>query len=322
MKLNKLKPTYIFIGVITSLVIFGFSIIDNSSKKHNAVTLGKLLFSEKILSKDSSVSCSSCHKPAFAFADTTAFSIGINNQLTRRNTPSVLNMKNRPYYFYDGRANSLAEQALMPIQNPDEMGLPIDIAIERLNQSVFYKNYFRKVFRSLPNKKNLAEAFAAYEKTLETIDSKFDDWSNNLTNLSASEERGREIFIGEKAKCFNCHFLEDFTNDDFKNIGLYNSTSLNDSGRAVITNKKSDLGKFKTPGLRNIAVTAPYMHNGMFNTLEEVVDYYNDTKKFVSNSINIDTALEKPLGLTELEKKDLVAFLKTLTDKAFYKNSQ
>jgi cytochrome c peroxidase len=321
-KLNKLKPTYIFIGVITSLVIFGFSIIDNSSKKHNAVTLGKLLFSEKILSKDSSVSCSSCHKPAFAFADTTAFSIGINNQLTRRNTPSVLNMKNRPYYFYDGRANSLAEQALMPIQNPDEMGLPIDIAIERLNQSVFYKNYFRKVFRSLPNKKNLAEAFAAYEKTLETIDSKFDDWSNNLTNLSASEERGREIFIGEKAKCFNCHFLEDFTNDDFKNIGLYNSTSLNDSGRAVITNKKSDLGKFKTPGLRNIAVTAPYMHNGMFNTLEEVVDYYNDTKKFVSNSINIDTALEKPLGLTELEKKDLVAFLKTLTDKAFYKNSQ
>jgi cytochrome c peroxidase len=210
----------------------------------------------------------------------------------------------------------------MPIQNPDEMGLPIDIAIERLNQSVFYKNYFRKVFKSLPNKKNLAEAFAAYEKTLETIDSKFDDWSNNLTNLSASEERGREIFIGEKAKCFNCHFLEDFTNDDFKNIGLYNSTSLNDSGRAVITNKKSDLGKFKTPGLRNIAVTAPYMHNGMFNTLEEVVDYYNDTKKFVSNSINIDTALEKPLGLTELEKKDLVAFLKTLTDKAFYKNSQ
>ena len=321
MKLNKLNNTYIFIGVITSLVVFGFSFIDNSSDKKNAIALGKLLFSEKILSKDSSVSCSSCHKPAFAFADTTAFSIGINNQLTRRNTPSVLNMKNRPYYFYDGRANSLAEQALMPIQNPDEMGLPIDIAIERLNQSVFYKNYFRKVFRSLPNKKNLAEAFAAYEKTLETIDSKFDDWSNNLTNLSASEERGREIFIGEKAKCFNCHFLEDFTNDDFKNIGLYNSTSLNDSGRAVITNKKSDLGKFKTPGLRNIAVTAPYMHNGMFNTLEEVVDYYNDTKKFVSNSINIDTALEKPLGLTELEKKDLVAFLKTLTDKAFYKNS-
>lgn len=302
------------------LIFFGFSFIGDSSEKYNAITLGKLLFNEKILSKDSSVSCASCHRPEFAFADTVAFSMGINNRPTIRNTPSVLNMKNRPYYFYDGRAESLAEQALMPIQNPDEMGLPIEIAIERLNNSVFYRQYFEKVFKRSPDKKNLAEAFAAYEKTLETVDSKFDDWSNNISELNASEERGRALFIGEKAKCFNCHFLEDFTNDDFKNIGLFNGKDLNDSGRALISGKKSDVGKFKTPGLRNIAVTAPYMHNGMFRSLEEVVDYYNDTKKYVTNSINIDTSLEKPLGLSDIEKKDLVAFLKTLTDKVFEKN--
>ncbi len=320
MQLKKIKNTHRSLITLLLLIFFGFSFIGDSSEKYNAITLGKLLFNEKILSKDSSVSCASCHRPEFAFADTVAFSMGINNRPTIRNTPSVLNMKNRPYYFYDGRAESLAEQALMPIQNPDEMGLPIEIAIERLNNSVFYRQYFEKVFKRSPDKKNLAEAFAAYEKTLETVDSKFDDWSNNISELNASEERGRALFIGEKAKCFNCHFLEDFTNDDFKNIGLFNGKDLNDSGRALISGKKSDVGKFKTPGLRNIAVTAPYMHNGMFRSLEEVVDYYNDTKKYVTNSINIDTSLEKPLGLSDIEKKDLVAFLKTLTDKVFEKN--
>ena len=322
MKHNKLKNLYRSLLVIVCFIVFGSSFIGNSSEKYSVVTLGKLLFSEKILSKDSSVSCASCHKPAFAFADTAAFSKGINNHFTGRNTPSVLNMKNRPYYFFDGRASSLAEQALMPIQNPDEMGLPIETAIERLNQSDFYKNYFTRVFKRLPDKKNLAIAFAAYEKTLETVDIKFDDWSNNLTTLSPSEERGREIFIGEKAKCFDCHFQEDFTNDDFKNIGLFNGTTLNDSGRAIISKAKADIGKFKTPGLRNVAVTAPYMHNGMFSTLEEVVDYYNDTKKYVPNPVNIDPSLMNPLGLNDQEKKDLVAFLKTLTDKAFYNISK
>jgi cytochrome c peroxidase len=279
--------------------------------------LGKKLFSEKMLSKDSSVSCASCHKPQYAFADTIAFSVGIAGKHTKRNTPSVLNMKNRPYYFWDGRAASLEEQCLMPIQNPDEMGLSIEEAVKRLNQSKAYKQLFQKIFGQKPDAKNLAAAFSAYEKTLETVDSKFDDWSNSIKNLSASEERGRELFVGNKAKCFDCHRMEDFTTDEFKNIGLYNGEDLNDAGLFNITNKEVDKGKFKTPGLRNVAVTAPYMHNGMFKTLEEVVEYYNNAQKFVPDAINIDSTLKTPLNLTEKEKKDLVSFLKTLTDKKY-----
>ena len=310
------KIVFIFAAIV--LVFFiGTSFQEENTDIQTKAALGKKLFSEKILSKDSSVSCASCHIPKFAFADTVAFSVGIAGKLTKRNTPSVLNMKNRPYYFWDGRASSLEEQSLMPVQNPDEMGLPIDEAVKRLNQSREYKLLFQKIFGQKPTAKNLASAFSAFEKTLETVDSKFDDWSNNLKNLTASEERGRELFVGDKAKCFDCHRMEDFTTDEFKNIGLYNGKELNDAGLFNITNKESDKGKFKTPGLRNIAVTAPYMHNGMFKTLEEVVEYYNNPQKFVDNSINIDDALKTSLGLTEKEKKDLVAFLKTLTDKKY-----
>jgi len=283
----------------------------------NKKALGEKLFNEKILSKDSTVSCASCHKPNHAFADTMAFSLGIGGKLTKRNTPSVLNMKNRPYYFWDGRAGSLEEQALMPIQNPDEMGLPITEAVERLNKSLVYKNLFRKIFKQDPNASNLADALSAYEQTLETVDSKFDDWSNNIKKLSPQEERGRQVFLSDKAKCFDCHFMEDFTDDDYKNIGIFNGKEFNDSGRYLISRNLADLGKFKTPGLRNIAVTAPYMHNGMFNTLEEVIEYYNDPTKFIKDPIQVDDALKKPLGLTLKEKKDLVAFLKTLTDRRY-----
>ncbi len=307
-----------FAAVFTIVVISSFFEAENADIK-TISALGKKLFSEKILSKDSSVSCASCHIPKYAFADTVAFSVGIAGKLTKRNTPSVLNMKNRPYYFWDGRASSLEEQALMPIQNPDEMGLPIDEAVKRLNQSKEYRLLFQKIFRQKPNAKNLAAAFSAYEKTLETVDSKFDDWSNDLKNLSASEERGRQLFVGDKAKCFDCHRMEDFTTDEFKNIGLYNGKDLNDAGLFNLTNKETDRGKFKTPGLRNIAVTAPYMHNGMLTTLEQVVEYYDHPQKFVPDAINIDNALKEPLGLTDREKKDIVAFLKTLTDRKYIK---
>ena len=291
-----------FTAIVTIVVISSFWEEENADIQTKAA-LGKKLFSEKILSKDSSISCASCHKPEYAFADTIAFSVGIQGKLTKRNTPSVLNMKNRPYYFWDGRASSLEDQSLMPIQNPDEMGLPIDEAVKRLNKSREYRQLFKKIFTQKPDAKNLAAAFSAYEKTLETVDSKFDDWSNSIKNLSASEERGRQLFIGDKAKCFDCHRMEDFTTDEFKSIGLYNGKDLNDAGLFNLTNKEGDKGKFKTPGLRNIAVTAPYMHNGMFKTLEEVVEYYDHPEKFVPDAVNIDDALKNPLNLFEKEKK-------------------
>lgn len=295
---------------------------EQTDKISTKAQLGKKLFSEKILSLDSSVSCASCHKPEFAFADTVAFSIGIKNTPTKRNTPSVLNMLNRTIFFYDGRAKTLEEQALKPIENIDEMGLPIKDAVQRLNQNKVYTALFIKIFKEKPNANNLAQALAAFERTLETVDSKFDDWTNDdVKKWTPSEERGRTLFTGEKAKCFNCHMAEDFTNDDFKNIGLYNGSTLLDEGRSGITKRKEDVGKFKVPGLRNVAVTGPYMHNGMFKTLEEVVDYYNEPQKHIANSINIDTDLQNPLGLTTQEKADIVAFLKTLTDKKFIKKS-
>lgn len=308
-----------FLALVITIVITSSFFEKETMEIRTKAALGKKLFSEKILSKDSTVSCASCHKPKFAFADTSAFSIGIGGKLTKRNTPSVLNMKNRPYFFWDGRAASLEEQSLMPIQNPDEMGLTIEEAVKRLNTSAEYKMLFQKIFGQRPDAKNLAAAFAAFEQTLETVDSKFDNWSNNLGKLTAQEERGRQLFVGDKAKCFDCHRMEDFTTDEFKNIGLYDERKLNDAGLYNITKKESDKGKFKTPGLRNVAVTAPYMHNGMFKTLEEVLNYYNSPDWFIENSVNRDDALKTPLRLTAQEKKDIIAFLKTLTDKKYIK---
>lgn len=277
--------------------------------------LGRMLFFEQTLSLDSSVSCASCHRPDHGFADTTAFSTGIGGKHTKRNTPSVLNMKSRPLFFWDGRAASLEAQALMPIENPDEMGLPLTDAIARLRANPRYLKAFRIVFGRTPNTTDMAAAFAAFERTLETTNSAFDDWSNGLAALSPAAERGRKVFVGNKAKCFDCHFQEDFTADQFRNIGLFNGTTLNDSGRFLITRNPDDIGKFKTPGLRNVAITAPYMHNGMFRTLEAVVEYYDDPAKWVTGSINTDPLLRKPLHLTRQEKKDLVVFLKSLTDR-------
>jgi cytochrome c peroxidase len=308
---------------IISIVSISFATQNDYQQKsiRTKAQLGKMLFSEKILSLDSSVSCASCHIPSLGFADTVAFSKGINNTPTLRNTPSVLNMKNRPYFFWDGRANTLEQQSLMPIEHPHEMALPIEQAIERLNNQPIYVGLFKKIFKAAATKQNIAAAFAAYEKTLETSNSLFDKWSNNEAGKKWTKqmERGRALFVSEKTHCFDCHFKEDFTADEFRNIGLFDGQSLNDSGRYMITKNKKDIGKFKTPGLRNVAITAPYMHNGMFKTLEEVIDYYDNPKSVVANSINMDPVLLQPLHLTQQEKADLVVFLKTLTDEAFEK---
>ncbi len=310
----------IFSVAVTVILISSFGFIRTDNFAASKVSLGKRLFNEKMLSLDSSVSCASCHKPDFAFADTLALSIGIHGKETNRNVPSVLNMKNRPLFFWDGRASSLEAQALMPIANPDEMGLPIIEAVKRLNESKVYRKLFLQVFKQKPTVENLSAALAAFEQTLETVDSKFDDWANNKSKLSAAEERGRQLFTGRKAKCFDCHFGEDFTGDEFRNIGLFNGNFLTDSGRSAITKQTGDIGKFKVPGLRNVAVTGPYMHNGIFLTLEEVLHYYNEPKGFFPHQENIDPLFNKGLKLTAREQADIISFLKTLTDKAYVRN--
>ncbi len=290
---------------------------DKSSRKlpGTAEELGKLLFSELMLSLDYTIACDGCHHPELAFADTVPFNTGVGGKFAARNTPSVMNLDGHSPFFYDGRAATLEAQALGPIANPLEMALPIDSALARLNRDAFYSKAFRKIYRSKATAENLGDALAAFERTLNT-NAPWDKFvRGDSSAVSASALRGRTIF-NVKAKCFECHKGVDFTTDEFKNIGLYNGNDLNDRGRFDITKDSTDLGKFKTPGLRNVSVTGPYMHNGMFKTLREVIDYYNEPQRFVNGSINTDTLIQ-PLNLSETEKNDLEAFLNTLTNEQF-----
>jgi cytochrome c peroxidase len=274
--------------------------------------LGKRLFMDSILSEDHSISCASCHIPEYAFADTSALSKGVGGKLGTRNTPSAMNMVMRPFFFWDGRAATLEEQALGPIENPVEMNLPLDSAVARLQRSEYYQKAFQQIYGKAPSKEGLASAIAAFERTLET-GSPYDRYADgDESAISESAKRGIEVF-NEKGKCFDCHFGPDMTGDEFRNIGTFNGNTFNDVGRFEISKDSADLGRFKVPSLRNVAVTAPYMHDGSFKTLREVIEYYNTPNKFRPHAINRDTLLLEPLGMTESEMDDLEAFLESLT---------
>ena len=227
-----------------------------------------------------------------------------------------MNSAGRLQFFWDGRAATLEEQALEPIESSHEMALPIDDALARVNADERYGPAFQKLFNGPATRKSLGRAIAAFEKTLETANSPYDRYAKgDSTAISESAIRGRLIFIG-KGNCANCHSGEDFTSDRYKNIGLYDGQALNDRGRGMVTGNAEDNGLFKVPSLRNVAVTAPYMHNGMFRTLSEVIDYYNDPDTHGA-SPRRDSVLDKPLGLAPQEISDLEAFLRALTDDQF-----
>lgn len=308
----------IIIATLALAVILGFS-FSKTPQKITKERLGEMLFFDPILSEDSSISCASCHKPAFAFADTSTFSKGVHGRLGNRNTPSAMNVSARDFLFWDGRASSLEQQALGPIENPVEMNLKLTEAIKRLNRSKKYRHLFYSIYKTAPTTKTLAAAIAAYERTLETSATPNDRWMNDEPNgMTEQQVRGRDLFR-VKAKCFECHFSPDFTGDEFRSIGLFNGTTHNDSGRYNVTKNTADIGKMKVPGLRNVAMTAPYMHDGSFKTLREVIDYYDNPHATMPDGINRDSVLSQPLGLTEQDKQDLEAFLHALTDDRFTK---
>ncbi|MBP6623971.1 MAG: cytochrome-c peroxidase [Chitinophagaceae bacterium] len=322
-----MRKTSVCIAIIvlfcTTLVLMGFTGNKPSSKVMTAVQLGEKLFFEPMLSKDMSISCASCHKPQFAFADTSAFSLGVGGKLGTRNTPSVMNMTMRESFFWDGRAKSLEEQVVGPIENPIEMNLPFKEAVTRIRNHNGYRKWFYQVYHKLPDSATLVSAIATFERSLETDHTPSDRWLNDEPNeMTASQLRGRELFTSSRTRCFDCHFTPDFTADEFRNIGLFNGQDLHDSGRYHVTKNIDDIGKFKVPGLRNIAMTAPYMHNGQFKTLREVIDYYDEPDKLFHGAINRDTILPKKIGLTEMEKIDLEAFLNALTDDRFTKKGK
>lgn len=318
-----MKVVFKLVLVATSVVVLGFNLNSESEKIESMtikdkVELGRSLFFDPMLSLDSSISCASCHIPEFAFSDTQALSKGVGGKLGLRNAPSVMNVKFRDRFFFDGRARDIEDQVHFPIQDPNEMNLAYETAVARIAGNQKYLEAFKKLYKAYPNKENVANAIAEFERSLESSNTPYDDYMNeNGEALSPSAKRGMEVFLSEKAKCFDCHFSPDFTGDEFRNIGLYDGVEWNDKGRFEVSGDSSDLGKFKVPGLRNIGVTGPYMHNGKFKTLKEVIEYYDNPYKFVAKPINMDEALLKPLNLSEQEKEDLLNFLLSLTDRQF-----
>lgn len=322
-RLNRPSIWRIVLGalLITSVAAFGEATpthdLSLQDRKALRVELGRKLFFDPLLSKDRTVSCASCHQPQFAFADNQAFSLGVGGALGTRNTPSIMNSGGRTSFFWDGRAETLEDQAIFPIENPIEMALPIGEALQRLNADEHYREQFQTAYASEATARALGRALASFQKTLVTANAPYDRWFHGEdAAISESARRGRQLFIG-KGKCAECHSGEDFTSNRFRNIGLFDGERLIDQGRADFTRNSADAGQFKIPSLRNVAVTAPYMHNGMFKTLREVIDYYDDPDALVPTAKGRDATMGHKLGLTEEEKRDLEAFLRSLTDDQF-----
>jgi cytochrome c peroxidase len=288
---------------------------------NEGVALGKKLFYDPILSGNNKMACGSCHLQTSAFVDTARFSSGITGALGTRNSMPLFNLAYSKHFFWDGGAKSLEDQVIGPIQNPLEMNANLKEVITKLNNNEFYKQQFKLVFGRLPiTTAMLMKAIAQFEKTILSGNSKYDLYKSGKVNFTQSELDGLNIYLDEnKGDCSHCHtFGSTFTDFDFKDNGL-DSLPI-DKGRYLITLKNSDIGKFKTPSLRNISLTAPYMHDGRFKTLEECINHYNVGFK---NSANLDVNIaNKTKGrLSQQDISNLIAFLKTLTDESIKTNN-
>ena len=278
----------------------------------NRVELGRLLFFNPLLSKDSTLACASCHFPKFAFSDTVSLSIGINGGKTKRNSPSLINVAYTPLLMKDGGVTSLEKQVIAPLENPNEMGFQLKAAADRIGERPIYQQMSQDAYGRAFSPYVLVRALAAFQRTLIGGTSKYDEYLSDGKNeklFSISEKRGMKLFFSEKTNCSNCHNGVLFTNFEFENNGIHETYT--DVGRADVTLDKSDKFKFKVPSLRNVELTAPYMFDGSLKTLEEVVTHYNNGGK---NHYQKNTLI-RSLKLTEQEQLDLVSFLKTLTDR-------
>ncbi len=284
------------------------------------IALGKKLFYDTILSADKTLSCASCHAQTLAFSDGKKLSAGFHNALSDRNSMPLINLAWSGSFFWDGGVSSLEQQVLKPLTNNNEMNLPVQEAVARLNADKTYKKLFKKAYGADPDAASLFKALAGFERTLISSNTKFDAYfyRKDATAFNESELRGYQLFFnGEKVHCGSCHSGINLTNNTFQNNGLYMEYA--DQGRYKITGKESDKGKFKVPTLRNIALTSPYMHDGSLSTLEEVIDHYN-TGGVAHPNKSEHVHIHKGMKLTMQDKKDLVNFLNTLTDVEFITN--
>ncbi len=294
------------------------------------VELGRYLFYDTILSADYSFSCGSCHKQERAFSDSpNQFSKGINGDLMKRNTMPLFNLAWYSSFFWDGKAKSIENQVIHPVRAHDEMNLNWSEAVNRVKQSEFYTPKFEAAFGTVEIDSTLiAKAIAQFERILISNDSKYDQVLKGNTYLSTDEYEGFVLMNDQtKGDCLHCHTSDADalgTTGKFSNNGLdpfFLESDYLDKGKAGVTKNPEDLGQFKIPSLRNIAVTAPYMHDGRFNSLEEVLDFYSEG---LNNSYNIDSkmgfAQQGGANLSEEEKRKIIAFLHTLTDSSFIQN--
>ncbi len=274
------------------------------------VALGRRLFFDPMLSRDYTLSCASCHDFRRAFSDGRAIAIGVSGRRGTRNAPALLNRVYGSAQFWDGRAGSLEEQALQPIQNPKEFDMTLEEVIARLSHDSEYPALFQAAFGREVNAQDLARALASYVRTILSGDAPMDRYGNGERNaLSEQARAGLRLFQG-KANCTACHLGPSFSDEQFHNTGVaWREAALLDPGRFAVTGKEADRGAFKTPTLREVARTAPYMHDGSLATLEDVIELYN---RGGNPNPHLDPEL-RPLRLTPEEKQALLAFLRALS---------
>lgn len=274
--------------------------------------LGRALFYEVLLSKDNSVSCGSCHQQHVAFAHANHdLSHGIFGKRGTRNSPGLFNLNWHTSFLHDGGSIHIENQPLAPITNTLEMGEDINAVVAKLQNTKKYRNLFKNAFgEEIVNSQRLLKSLAQFMGLIYSYNSKYDYYKRNQNNvqLTVAELRGESLFM---EKCNSCHTAPLFSDFAFRSNGLFEKNGLHDKGRELITSEPGDRYKFKTPSLRNIALTGPYMHDGRFKTLEACLDHYTNSSK---NQVNLDPLLSVPVPLSETDKKDLIAFLQTLTD--------
>jgi cytochrome c peroxidase len=286
--------------------------------KNNTITperfvLGRKLFYDPILSKDSSTSCASCHQRIAAFGHIDhALSHGINGLIGKRNVSALQNLIWKDALMWDGGVNNLEVQPINPITNSVEMNETLSNVVHKLKHNKTYVEDFRKAYNdTVINSERLLKTLAQFTGLMISSNSKYDKFVAGEVTFTDSEMNGLKIF---KTKCANCHKGTLFTDNSYRNNGIKPDTALKDNGRETITGKSDDYNKFKVPTLRNVEMTYPYMHDGRFRNLKQVLDHYSNPKGFDKEH---DLSLNKFGVLTEQEKGDVIAFLKTLTDKVF-----
>lgn len=293
--------------------------------------LGRYLFYDTILSIDSSISCGSCHRQSAAFSDgPNAFSKGIHAQVMERNTPPLFNLAWSPLFFWDGRAGSLETQVFHPVRATNEMNATWSNVAQRVSGSKFYRKKFREAFGKAPiDSVLIAKAIAQFERTLISCNSRYDSVLNGKAYFTKEEFEGFELINDmTRGNCLACHPTDGdamATTFIFSNNGLDDVSDVNgynDKGRGIVTGRYTDNGKFKVPSLRNIMLTAPYMHDGRFATLEEVLDFYSKgVRPSPTIDVNMHNAHAGGVRLTAEEKRKMIAFLHTLTDSVLISNA-